>query len=100
MKLYLFTMQTFLGKVKIKMEELEARETSKLYITNFRRFDKRNVGKTSGCCDNECLLLEINMKKAAEIFMKQKEYELELAENKVADKRAEINNLRKYINDD
>lgn len=97
MKLYIFKVSGWSRPPKLKMEEFEVEEKPKTYICKGRRFSKEDIGKVSGYGFDECMLLENNPSKACEILLKRKENELKWAEEKVADKKAEIEMLKSYI---
>lgn len=97
MKLYLFRASNW-GEPQLKMEEFEVEERPKTYVCTGRRFKKEDIGHVSGYDSDECMLLENNPSKACEIFLVRKEYELKRAEEKVKRKKAEIEMLKKYIN--
>lgn len=99
MKLYLFRTSVFSLDPKLTMEEFEVVEKPKTYMDEKRRrrFNKEDVERVSGYGMNECLLLENNPSKAAEILLKQKDFELEELNKKVSKKKLEIENLKKYI---
>lgn len=100
MKLYIFNSSTWSKPPKLKMEEFEVEEKPKTYICKGRRFKKEDIGKVSGYAFDECMLLENNPSKACEILLKRKEKELKMAEEKVVDKKAEIEMLKSYIKED
>lgn len=97
MTLYVFKASGWSKPPKLKMEEFEVEEKPKTYICKGRRFSKEDIGKVSGYGFDECMLLENNPSKACEILLKRKENELKWAEEKVADKKAEIEMLKSYI---
>ena len=97
MKLYIFKASDWSRPPKLKMEEFEVEEKPKTYICKGRRFSKEDIGKVSGYAFDECMLIENNPSKACEILLKRKELELKWAEEKVADKKAEIEMLKSYI---
>ena len=97
MKLYIFKTSNWSHKPKLTMEEFEVEEKPKTYVCKGRRFSKEDIGRVSGYAFDECMLLENNPSKACEILLKRKELELKWAEEKVADKKAEIENLKRYI---
>lgn len=97
MKLYLFEISVWDKPPKLKMEEYEVEEKPKTYVCNGRRFRKEDIGCVSGYYNDECMLLENNPSKACEILLKRKEMELRQAEEKVEDKKSEIEMLKSYI---
>lgn len=99
MKLYKFSTINY-GTPKFSMEEFEVEEKNKTYVCKGRRFNKSDIGVVSGYSNNECILLEDNPKKAAEILMKAKERELENIREKMQRKHEEIANLERYIFDE
>ena len=96
MKLYLFSTSNW-TEPKLTVEEFEVEEKVKSYVCKGRRFNKSNIGHVSGYSNNECLLLEKDAAKAASILLMQKESELEVIKIKYDKKRAEIDNLKRYI---
>lgn len=100
MKLYVFQMSNWGYNPKLTMEEFEVEEKPKSYVCKGKRFSKEDIGHVSGYDFNECKLLENNPSKACEILLKRKELELKWEEEKVADKKAEIENLKKYIKEE
>ena len=97
MKLYIFKTSNRSHKPKLTMEEFEVEEKPKTYVCKGRRFNKEDIGKVSGYTFDECMLLENNPSKACEILLKRKEKELKMAQEKVVDKKAEIEMLKSYI---
>ena len=97
MKLYIFKTSNWSRPPKLKVEEFEVEEKPKTYVCKGRRFNKEDIGRVTGYDFSECILLENNPSKACKILLKRKELELKWAEEKVADKRAEIENLKRYI---
>lgn len=97
MKLYIFKTSSWSKPPKLTMEEFEVEEKPKTYVCVHRRFNKENIGNVSGYEFDECMLLENNPSKACEILLRRKEKELKWAEGKVADKKAEIEMLKSYI---
>ncbi len=97
MKLYIFKVSTWSKPPKLKTEEFEVNEKPKTYVCSGRRFNKEDIGHATGYEYNECMLLENNPSMACEILLQRKEKELEWAEEKVADKKAEIEMLKSYI---
>lgn len=97
MKLYIFKTSNWNHKPKLTMEEFEVEEKPKTYVCKGRRFNKEDIGRVTGYDFSECMLLENNPSKACEILLKRKELELKWAEEKVSDKEAEIENLKRYI---
>lgn len=97
MKLYMFITPSWSKPPKLKVEEFEVEEKPKTYVCKGRRFSKEDIGHVSGYDFNECILLENNPSKACEILLKRKENELKWAEEKVADKKSEIEMLKSYI---
>lgn len=97
MTLYVFKASGWSKPPKLKMEEFEVEEKPKTYVCKGRRFNKEDIGKVSGYDFGECMLLENNPSKACEILLKRKELELKMAEEKVVDKKAEIEMLKSYI---
>ena len=98
MKLYIFKISSWSKPPRLKMEEFEVEEKPKTYVCKGRRFNKEDIGHVTGYKLNECILLENNPSKACEVLLKRKENELKWAEEKVADKKAEIEMLKSYIN--
>lgn len=98
MKLYVFRISNWSKPPKLKMEEFEVEEKSKTYVCQNRRFNKKYIGHVNVFF--ECALLENNPSKACEILLKEKLLELKQAEEKVADKKAEIEMLKSYIRED
>lgn len=97
MTLYVFKVSGWSKPPKLKMEEFEVEEKPKTYVCKGRRFKKEDIGKVSGYTFDECMLIENNPSKACEILLKRKELELKWAEEKVADKKADIEMLKSYI---
>lgn len=97
MKLYVFKTSNWSKPPKLKVEEFEVEEKPKTYVCKGRRFSKEDIGHVGGCDFDECILLENNPSKACEILLKRKENELKWAEEKVADKKLEIEMLKSYI---
>lgn len=100
MKLYIFKTSNWGHNPKLTMEEFDVEEKPKTYICKGRRFSKKDIGHVTGYGFDECMLLENNPSKACEILIKRKELELNWEEEKIADKRAEIENLKRYIKED
>lgn len=100
MTLYIFKVSGWSRPPKLKMEEFEVEEKSKTYVCRGRRFNKEDIGKVSGYAFDECMLLENNPSKACKILLKRKELELKWAEEKIANKKAEIEMLKIYIKED
>lgn len=97
MKLYLFSTSCILDTPKLEVKEFEVEEKNKTYVCNGRRFNKSNIGIVSGYCNDECLLLENNISKASSILLAAKLQELEHLNQRVQTRKAEIENLKKYI---
>lgn len=97
MKLYIFKTSNWSHNPKLTMEEFEVEEKPKTYVCKGRRFNKEDIGRVTGYDFSECMLLENNPSKACKILLKRKGLELKWAEEKVADKKAEIENLKRYI---
>lgn len=97
MKLYVFKTSNWSKPPKLKVEEFEVEEKPKTYVCKGRRFSKEDIGHVSGYDFDECILLENNPSKACEILLKRKENELKWAEEKVADKKLEIEMLKSYV---
>lgn len=97
MKLYVFKSSTWSKPPKLKMEEFEVEKKPKTYVCRGRRFNKEDIGKVSGYAFDECMLLENNPSKACKILLGQKEKELKQMEEKLKEKKAEIEMLKSYI---
>lgn len=100
MKLYIFKTSNWGHNPKLTMEEFEIEEKPKTYVCKGRRFRKEDIGRVTGYDFDECMLLGNNPSKACEILLKRKELELKWAEEKVDDKKEEIENLKRYIKTD
>lgn len=97
MKLYIFRTGTWTRPPELRIKEFEVEEKQKTYVCKGRRFRKEDIGHVTGYEFNECMLLENNPSKACEILLKRKKNELKWAEEKVSDKKAEIEMLKSYI---
>ena len=99
MKLYVFRTSNY-GNPKLHMDEYEVEEKNKSYICKHRRFNKSNIGIVTGYNADECILLEDNPRKAAEVLIKAKEKDLERINDQLQRKIAEIKNLEMYIREE
>jgi len=98
MKLYVFSYRSFREDL-FRVEEYEVEEKSKCYTCEplRRRFNKSDIGIPTGYDLHDCILLENNPAKAAEVLLPVLEKELANLKKQVEQKKNAITKANNII---
>ena len=97
MKLYVFSLFSYDIVPSLEKEVYEVEEKPKSYIGQNRSFNKTDIGTPVGYSMDECVLLEDNPGKAAEILLPVVENRLVQLEDKIRREQNAKEMLERYM---